>query len=279
MDAIVIENVSYKYPGSREYAIKNINLVVREGEFLVLTGPSGGGKSTICRLMNGLIPQFYGGEFSGKVLVYGVDTRESSVKELARIVGLVFQNPENQIVNMTVEEEVAFGLENLGLPDDEIRDRLEYALRMMGIEELRRRATHELSSGELQKVALASVIAMKPRVLVLDEPTANMDPSSARAFLNRVYELWLNGFIKTIVLVEHRLSWILDKATRLVLVDKEVIADGLPRELVKRGVLAEHGVEEPQVSILARMLGLSETPLSVNEALEVFGSWGRRLLR
>ena len=277
MDAVVIENVTYKYPGSREYAVENINLTVREGEFLVITGPSGGGKSTICRLMNGLIPHFYGGEFKGRVLVYGADTRESSVNELSRIVGVVFQNPENQVVNMTVEEEVAFGLENLGLPDEEIERRLEHALGIMGIKELRRRATHELSSGELQKVALASVIAMKPKILVLDEPTANMDPSSARSFLHRVRELWIEGYIKTVVLVEHRLSWVLDKASRLVLVDGKIVADGEPRELVASGVLAEHGVEEPPVSVLARILGLGKTPLNVDEALEVFESWRRGL--
>ncbi len=267
-EAVVFEHVSYNYPGSTQLAVENVSFTIREGEFVLLTGPSGGGKSTLCRMINGLIPHFYGGRMQGRVLVYGMDTRETSVPELAKTVGFVFQNPENQIVGITVEEEVAFGLENMMVPMDEIKRRVDWALSLLGISHLRRRTTDSLSGGELQKVALASVLAMRPRILVLDEPTANLDPQSSRVFLETIWRLWREER-KTIILVEHRLSEVLPMVSRVIVVDRKVIADGKPRELIEEGVLENVGVEEPPVSRLARKCGIKPAPLTVDEAAEV----------
>jgi energy-coupling factor transporter ATP-binding protein EcfA2 len=165
---IKIEDLTFYYSDTTRPALKDVSLRVRDGEFVLLTGPSAGGKSSLCRCLNGLIPHFYGGTISGRVTVAGLDTLESSTRELAGRVGFVFQDPENQLVSMDVEREVAFGLENLGFPRDLIAKRLEESLDTLGIAGLRHRPLSELSGGEKQKVAIASVLALHPSVLILD---------------------------------------------------------------------------------------------------------------
>jgi len=265
---IVLEDLTYFYPGSDTPALENVNLRVCEGEFVVVAGPSGGGKSTLCRVLNGLIPHFYGGRLRGRALVDGIDVSTAPVRELSKRVGMVFQNPVNQIVNVTVEEEIAFGLENMMYPPEVIGERMEWALKVLGIEHLRKRPTYALSGGELQKVALASVLALRPKILALDEVTANMDPYSARELLR------LLGKIKaetgtTIVLVEHRLSEAMQYADRLVLLNRTVVAEGRPRDLLREGVAELLGIEEPPVARLFRRLGINSLPLSVEEAAGV----------
>ena len=265
---IVLEDLTYFYPGSDTPALENVNLRVCEGEFVVVAGPSGGGKSTLCRVLNGLIPHFYGGRLRGRALVDGIDVSTAPVRELSKRVGMVFQNPVNQIVNVTVEEEIAFGLENMMYPPEVIGERIEWALKVLGIEHLRKRPTYALSGGELQKVALASVLALRPKILALDEVTANMDPYSARELLR------LLGKIKaetgtTIVLVEHRLSEAMQYADRLVLLNRTVVAEGRPRDLLREGVAELLGIEEPPVARLFRRLGINSLPLSVEEAAGV----------
>jgi len=265
---IVLENLTYFYPGSDTPALENVNLRVCEGEFVLVAGPSGGGKSTLCRVLNGLIPHFYGGRLRGRVLVDGINVSTAPVRELSKRVGMVFQNPVNQIVNVTVEEEIAFGLENMMYPPEVIGERIEWALKVLGIEHLRRRPTHALSGGELQKVALASVLALRPKILVLDEVTANMDPYSTRELLRLLRKLKAETGT-TIVLVEHRLSEAMQYADRLVLLNRTVVAEGRPRDLLKEDVAELLGVEEPPITRLFRRLGIDSLPLSVEEAVEV----------
>ncbi len=269
---VVLENLTYFYPGAEEPAITDINLEIREGEYVVLAGPSGGGKSTLCRVLNGLIPHFYGGRLEGRAVVCGLDVKTTPISELARHVGLVFQNPANQVVNLTVEEELVFGLENLALPPEVMEERVSWVLKALGIEHLRDRLTYALSGGELQKVALASVLVMKPEILVLDEVTANMDPYSARRFLELLNDVRRNYQV-TVILVEHRLTEALEFADKLVLLDRTIVAQGTPRELLREGILEDLGVEEPPVARLSKMLGVNEVPLSVEECAHVLGRW------
>jgi energy-coupling factor transporter ATP-binding protein EcfA2 len=269
---IKIEDLTFYYSDTTRPALKDVSLRVRDGEFVLLTGPSAGGKSSLCRCLNGLIPHFYGGTISGRVTVAGLDTLESSTRELAGRVGFVFQDPENQLVSMDVEREVAFGLENLGFPRDLIAKRLEESLDTLGIASLRRRALSELSGGEKQKVAIASVLALHPSVLILDEPTSELDPKGAEEVLSVVtrlnHELGL-----TVILVEHRLDRVLQYADRLIVIDGgEITLDGRVND-----VLTDHyrelddlGVGIPPLIRLFQELrkrdaAIDRVPLTVKE--------------
>ncbi|MDH5811508.1 MAG: ABC transporter ATP-binding protein, partial [Candidatus Methanomethylicaceae archaeon] len=219
MPIVEVCSLSYTYPGSPKPTLTNVNLSVEEGEFILLTGPSGCGKTTLCRCLNGLIPNSYGGEFTGKVIVDGLVTTEHPVYEIAQHVGLVFQNPENELFCTSVEREVAFGPENLALPRDEIRKRVEESLAMVGISHLRDKSPEELSGGEQQKVAIAALLAMKPKILVLDEPTANLDPASAQSVLNTLLKLNEESGV-TMILVEHRLEMVAHMADRCAILNE-----------------------------------------------------------
>ncbi|MEM5825286.1 MAG: ABC transporter ATP-binding protein, partial [Thermofilaceae archaeon] len=186
MAVIELNDVYFRYQGSDEYALRGVTLSADRGEFIVLVGPSGCGKSTLLRVLNGLIPHFYEGEFRGEARVAGLDVKRTPTHILARHVGMVFQDPENQLFLSSVEREIAFGLENMGLPRSEIKRRVEEALRLFGLEELRDKAPYELSGGQQQKVAIASVMVLEPEVLAMDEPTANLDPLSALEILSLV---------------------------------------------------------------------------------------------
>jgi len=267
---IVVKDLTFTYLGSKKPSISDLTFSVDEGQFVILTGPSGCGKTSVCRCLNGLIPHFYSGELEGDVTVCGLSIREKSTSELARKVGFVFQNPENQLFSLSVERDVAFGPENLGLPRSETRKRVDWALEVTGISGLRYRAPYELSGGQQQRAAIAAVLAMKPEVMVLDEPTSFLDPKSAVDILKVVHDLNKTlGMI--IILVEHRLDLASQYADRVIIMDKgETILDGKPSE-----VLGEKarliGVGIPRITLLAQLLqkdGLSFTsiPISVEDA-------------
>jgi energy-coupling factor transporter ATP-binding protein EcfA2 len=267
---IVVKDLTFTYLGSKKPSISDLTFSVDEGQFVILTGPSGCGKTSVCRCLNGLIPHFYSGELEGDVTVCGLSIREKSTSELARKVGFVFQNPENQLFSLSVERDVAFGPENLGLPRSETRKRVDWALEVTGISGLRYRAPYELSGGQQQRAAIAAVLAMKPEVMVLDEPTSFLDPKSAVDILKVVHDL--NETLgMTIILVEHRLDLASQYADRVIIMDKgETILDGKPSE-----VLGEKarliGVGIPRITLLAQLLqkdGLSFTsiPISVEDA-------------
>ena len=201
---IAAKDLCFQYAGSTSKALDNINIVIGQGEFLLLTGPSGCGKTTLCRCLNGLIPNFHPGEMSGELLVDGVSVNDETTSELSRKVGYVFQNPENQLFALTVEKDVAFGPENLGLTRQEIRDRVDWAMEAAGTVALKDLAPYELSGGQQQRVALAGVLAMKPSVIVLDEPTSFLDPRTAEEVMGAVDNLRRENGI-TVIVVEHRL--------------------------------------------------------------------------
>lgn len=213
MALVAVDGLSFSYP-SAPPALRDVSLTLEPGEVVALLGPSGSGKSTLLRALAGLVPHFHGGRFAGRVMVAGLDTRRARPAELAGTVATVFQDPEDQVVMTIVANEVAFGLENLGIAPREIWPRVERALDSVDALHLWGRKTTELSGGELQRVCLASALALEPRLLLLDEPTSQLDPEAAALFLAAVERLGA-----TVVLSEHRVARALELATRVVFVD------------------------------------------------------------
>ncbi len=252
MNVIEVRDLRFKYRRSQRYALDGVSLTVREGEFLGVVGPSGSGKSTLCLTFNGIIPHSIRGEFEGEVKITdpetgeSYDTRETPVPKLSTIVGLVLQNPESQIFNMTVEEEVAFALENLGLPREEIMERIEWALSIAGLEDKRNEFPPNLSGGEQQRLAIAAILAMKPKILVLDEPTTQLDPLGRKSVLEMISRLNMEEGI-TVVLVDHNTDFLFRRADRIVAIDEgKIVLEGTPRELLpKIEELKEIGVKLP----------------------------------
>lgn len=253
MALVEFDNFSFKYYGADSLALKKVNLKVDEGEYVVVTGPSGCGKTTLCRAINGLVPQFHRGYIAGNVTVDGMNTREREVAELATVAGLVFQQPENQLVTLNVEKEIAFGPENLGVDPQEVRRRVEELIALLDLEHLRDKHPHEMSGGEQQRVAMAATLALKPKILVADEPTSNLDPKSAETILEIIAAL--NRRDMTVIIVEHRLDLISKDASRLVLMDRgEIVADGDPREILTMDLCEEIGVGVPKATAVYKRL-------------------------
>jgi energy-coupling factor transport system ATP-binding protein len=251
---IEVRDLHYTYPNAKSPALKGVDLTVNKGEFILLTGPSGCGKTTFCRTLNGLIPHFYNGELEGKVTVNKLNIRDNPTYKLSQHVGLVFQNPDNQIFSLTVEKDVAFGLENQGVPKKEMVESIDWALKMTGIEHLRERATHELSGGQKQRLAIASILAMKPKILVLDEPTSFLDPLGAEhAFrvldtLNREYNI-------TIILIEHRVDLAVRYADRAIIFnDGVVVNSGSPEDVFSQEETRLMGVAVPKTIVFYQKL-------------------------
>jgi len=262
---IEARNLTFTYAGREKPSIENINLSIDKGEFVILTGPSGCGKTTLCRCFNGLIPHFYNGELKGEVIVAGLKVDEHPTYELACHVGMVFQNPENQLFALSVEKDVAFGLENLGLPREEIRKRVDWAMKMTGIYELKERAPYELSGGQQQRVAIASILAMQSEVMVLDEPTSFLDPLGAKQIFDVIYRLNRELGI-TVILVEHRLDLAASYATRVIIMnDGKIVLDGPPREILSSEEAKLIGIGIPKATRLYQILKNDGIPLKGNE--------------
>jgi len=274
MAIIETKNLTYTYPGATKPSIRDVSIKIEKGEFALITGPSGCGKTTLCRCFNGLIPHFYQGELKGEITVAGLRVTEHQIYELATHVGLVFQNPENQLFALSVEKDVAFGLENLGIPREEIRKRVDWALKLTGVYELRDRTPTELSGGQQQRVAIASVLAMQPEVIVLDEPTSFLDPLGAKKIFEVIYELNRKLGI-TIVLVEHRLDLTAKYADHIIIMDDgRVVLDGEPHEILDSEEARLIGVGIPKATRLYQILrsdGIKlggKVPLSSEEMAE-----------
>jgi len=223
---VELEGLTFTYAGSETPALKDINLTVRPGEFVTITGPSGCGKSTLAFCLTGFIPHSFDGVMEGKVIIGGRDTLTCTPGELAGIVGLVQQDPESQLCTLNVLDEVAFGPENICLPPDEIKKRVKWALSAVGLSGFTDRLVHTLSGGEKQRLAIASVLAMHPQLLILDEPTANLDPRGCREVLSVIKKLHQEH--KTaIIVIEHRLQYLLPFSDRLVLIEEGRITGDL----------------------------------------------------
>ena len=259
---IEIRNVTFHYLRSTKPALDSVSLTIGDREFIGILGPSGSGKSTLALTLNGIIPNSIRGTFSGEVIIRDpktgkvFKTTETPVPKLSTLVGLVLQNPESQLFNMTVEDEVAFALENLGLPREEIAKRVEWALKVTGLKGLEDEFPPNLSGGEKQRLAIASVIAMKPSHLVLDEPTSQLDPRGKREVLDVIKRLNREG--TTVIIVEHDSRFLFRNADRLVVLSGgRIVFQGEPRKVAERiEELVEIGVKVPHSLLLSRALGL-----------------------
>jgi len=252
---IEVRNLTFRYPFTREPALKNINLVIRRGEFVGILGPCGAGKTTLCLTFNGIIPNMIQGFMEGEVRVMGVDTRTVPTRELAKYVGMVFDNPEYQLSQMTVEEEVALGLGNLGVPREEMVKRVKEALRIVGLEGLEKRSPFELSGGQQQRLAIAAALVMKPAILVLDEPTSNLDPQGKQEVYYTVRKLNREEGM-TIIMADHEVEYMATCADRIIVMDRgRIVLDGPPREVFRHvDLLTKLGLRVPQVTELAHRL-------------------------
>jgi energy-coupling factor transporter ATP-binding protein EcfA2 len=275
MAVIDTKNLAYTYPGATKPSISDVSIKVEKGDFVLITGPSGCGKTTLCRCFNGLIPHFYQGELKGEILVAGKDVTKTQTHEMAKHVGLVFQNPENQLFALSIEKDVAFGLENLGYSRAEMRERVDWALNLTGIYDIRERSPHEVSGGQQQRVAIAAVLAMQPEIIVLDEPTSFLDPLSAEKIFEVIHDLNKRLGI-TVVLVEHRLDLTARYANHIIIMDEgKVCSDGETREVLSNEGTRLVGVGIPKATLLHQMLLkegmplIKTTPLSSDEMVEI----------
>lgn len=253
MSFIEVKDLKYRYPGTTELALDGVSFTVEKGEFIGIAGENGAGKSSLSQALLGLIPQFYKGAYGGSVTVCGMDARSTPVSELCRHVGLVFQNPFNQLSGAkdTVYDEVGYGLQNLGFPPEEIRTRVESVLRCFGIWEYRDRNPFDLSGGQLQRVAICSVLAMKPDVLILDEPTSQLDPEGSEEVFHTVDELTKMGI--TIIMIEQKIEKLAGYCDRVLLMHQGHVVDyDTPRKIFSREDLYDLGVNPPAYTRFAR---------------------------
>ena len=266
---IEFKNVSFSYSGSQTLALSEINLTIAPGEIVLITGPAGSGKTTLCSCINGLIPHFHEGQLSGEVTIGPFNTRKARVGGLASLVGMVFQDPESQLVTNSVLDEVAFGPENLGISREEINLRVQSALeatRLTGYEE---REPHNLSGGEQQACVIAATYAMHPEIYVMDEPLANLDPAGRAYILNLVVQVARQRG-KTLVIVEHALEETLPLVERIIIMDKgRIVRDGPTQEVLAQGDIP-HVFKRPDVMRLSdhyQLTDMSLTPGQFHQAL------------
>jgi energy-coupling factor transport system ATP-binding protein len=280
---IIIDNLTYWYPKTKKPALSGINLKLKKGETLLITGPAGAGKTTLCYCINGLIPHFFGGKMDGRVVVKGMDTKRSSLPTLTYVAGSLFQDPETQLVCPTVYDELCFGAENYGIPPEEIRCRVDQILEWTRLSPYKDRNPHFLSGGEQQACALGAVMTVRPEIYVLDEPTSNLDPYGSIHVLNLILEL-ARSEKKTMVIVEHKLEELAPLVDYMIVMDEgKIVAEGKPREVFEKE--SEHmedlGIKPPQSALIVsklrrKGLKIDNVPLTLNEAIETFSKLLRK---
>ena len=264
---VEVINASYVYPGGIK-AVDNISLSVKPGEFIALLGQNGSGKTTLAKLMNGLFKPT-----QGTVLIKGKDTRKMTVAECARIVGYVFQNPEHQIFASTIYEEIAFGPRNLGIPEEDIKQRVEEALRLVDLKKPMDAFPHLLSVGEKHRIAIASILAMEPELLILDEPTTGIDFGRSLQIMRLLQRLKDRG--KAVIVITHDLYLAAEFAERIIILkDGKKFADGSTKEILSnKSLLVDAGLSPLQVTLLSESMksyGISENTVRTVEFVEEF---------
>ncbi len=269
---IEITGLSFKYHGGEDFALKGINLAVKKGDFLGLIGSSGAGKTTLLNALNGVIPHRLRGEFYGKISVLGLDSIDNTPEKLAKFLGSVNQDVESQMVSSVVEDEIMFGLENFGVPHGKIESRISEALEKTGITALRERNIATLSGGQKQKVAICAIIALMPEILILDEPTGELDPQSSRQIFQLLKELNEQYGI-TIVVAEQKIMLLCEFVHELAVMDQgKMVFSGEVRDVLKHSrELEKIGVNCPRVLTLAdrlkeRGLYSGEVPINIPQA-------------
>ncbi len=251
---IEVERVAFTYQNQKRAVLNDVSFKIPAGSITVVCGPTGSGKTTLIRLFNGLIPHFYEGPIQGNVIVDNTNVKESTIPRMAQIVGMVFQNPDNQLVASSCEREVAFGPENLGLPKGEIKARIEEVVSLLGLDSIRYTSPTELSGGQKQKVAIAAALALHPKILVFDEPSSNLDPASIKRLASVIQDLNKN-LGTTIIIVEHNLEAFLEIATHVLCIKdgKVILHDEVSRAL-QGDVIYSLGVQIPIVYKLFKKL-------------------------
>ncbi|MGG4394974.1 ABC transporter ATP-binding protein [Paenibacillus thiaminolyticus] len=276
MNLIEVEHLKYRYPSTEKLALNDISLTVKAGEFIGIIGANGAGKTTFCQALTGLVPHFYKGAYGGSVSIAGSDVAESGVDEMIRHVGIVFQNPFTQVTGakLTVYEEVAFGLEQLGVKRDEMIERIDHALHLLDMYEYKDRQPFDLSGGQMQRMAIACVIAMRPQVIVLDEPTSQLDPQGSEEVFQAIQNLSREGM--TVILAEHKMEKLAAYADRIALLHEgSLIGIDTPSRLFSRADLTEYGVKPPVYTQVCREIGLCSPgkdtyPVTLEEAAEAY---------
>ncbi|MDN4607987.1 ABC transporter ATP-binding protein [Sporosarcina highlanderae] len=257
MNALTVKNLKYKYPDSSNLALNDISFTVKKGEFIGIAGMNTAGKTTLCYALCGLVPHFFKGAYGGEVLIGDMNVLSNEISDIAAKVGLVFENPFSQMTGakLTVYDEIAFGLENYGVSREDMHKRIQKTMQLLDIEHLRNKNPFSLSGGQMQRVALASVIAMQPDILILDEPTSQLDPEGAEEVFRVVERLAEGGM--TIIMVEQKLEKLAAYADRILLLHEgKLVQYGTPSEVFLREDLGRFGVEPPMYVKVARALGL-----------------------
>lgn len=273
---VEIRDFSYKYPYSNNYILHDINIELFDGEFILLAGASGSGKTTLARAIVGLIPQFYGGTYKGVIKVFDMDPASTPIHKITEKVGFLFQNPENQIFMTTVLRDIVFGMEFRGFPKNMMSERVEWITRELNITHLLNKRTEELSGGEKQKVALAGLLVLKPQLLILDEPSAYLSPSSTKSFLNLLKRL-NEELGLTIIVIDHRLDLVIKYVDRvIVIIDGRIGLDASTRDALEANLSKEFGVNMPVITkiyheLKRRKLYNPPPPIEVDELIAKLG--------
>lgn len=278
MIQIVTDRLSYRYSESEKQALHKVTIQIRAGEFVAIIGANNCGKSTLCYALAGVVPHLYNGIIEGEVLIGGLANKDRTVSEIAQHVGLVLQVPASQMsgVRYTVFEEVAFGLENRGVPRSKIQERVKMVLTLIGLERFATHSPFELSGGQQQRLALATVLAVDPAIIILDEPTTFLDPQGAELVFEILHQLQKQG--KTIIIAEQRLDLIAQYANRVIAFDEgHLVMDGVPREVLTSSAMQRirlNWTRYTQVAHLARKKGLLPVdhplPASLRETVDTF---------
>lgn len=272
MAYIKVENLKYRYPNTTKLALDGLDFEIEKGSFIGIIGENGAGKSTLCQAFNGLVPGFFKGAYGGKVLIGDTEVSKTTVSKLCQKVGLVFQNPFNQLTGAkeTVFEEIAFGLQNFGVPKEEMISRVNEVMELLDIADYRDRNPFDLSGGQMQRVALAGILAMKPEVIVLDEPTSQLDPAGSEEVFAAVDKLAKSGI--TIIMVEQKLEKLAEYCDRILLLHQgKQIAFDSPEQIFSREDLQNYGVNPPAYTRICQAFGVKKDngcyPASLKDAL------------
>lgn len=275
MKKIIVENLKYKYPLTNELALKGISFEVDKGEFIGVVGKNLSGKSTLCQSLVGLVPHFYKGAYGGKVVVDGLEVSESEISEISQKVGIVFQNPFTQVTGskLTVYEEIAFGLENIGISREEMKERIDHSLKLLDIYKFKDRNPFDLSGGQMQRMAISSIVAMRPEIIVLDEPTSQLDPQGSDEVFKAIQNLSKEGM--TVIMVEHKMEKIAKYSDRIMLLNEGEIVDfDVPQKIFSREDLEDYGVTAPAFTKICKNLEIKNKvtglyPITLDEAYDL----------
>lgn len=283
MVAIRIRNLKYRYPYTKTPALNNISCDINRGEFIGVIGANGAGKSTFSQALLGLVPNLYHGAYAGTVEVEGLNVQTTPIDVLCKKVGLVFQNPFNQITGskLTVYEEISFGLENIGIEQSEMQSRVEKIMEMLNIAHLKDCSPYDLSGGQMQRMSIAAILVMQPEVIILDEPTSQLDPKGSEEVFKAVESLKNQG--QTIIMVEHKMEKIAQYSDRVMLLSEGKLIDfDTPQKIFSREDLEEYGVNPPIYTQICKKLSLKSSnglyPITLEQTSRILRSHeGNRL--